>query len=102
VLAIDARRSPRTHRARCDAGRASPKEPRALASGVKWKVYTKGGRHDEGIDAIEWAARGESLRASEILLTLSSIGFPKAQRYASKREKCQATEDWRIASRLGC
>src|SRR5512145_693949 len=24
-----------------------------------WTVYTRGGRHDEGIDAVEWAARGE-------------------------------------------
>ena len=47
VLAIDARRS----------GRG------------KWNVYTKGGRHDEGSDAVEWAARGESLGAGEILLT---------------------------------
>ena len=47
VLAIDARRS--------GAG--------------KWNVYTKGGRHDESIDAVEWAARGESLGAGEILLT---------------------------------
>src|SRR6478672_9327877 len=47
VLAIDARRS--------GAG--------------KWNVYTKGGRHDEGMDAVEWAARGESLGAGEILLT---------------------------------
>lgn len=47
VLAIDARRS--------GAG--------------KWNVYTKGGRHDEGIDAVEWAQRGESLGAGEILLT---------------------------------
>jgi imidazole glycerol-phosphate synthase subunit HisF len=47
VLAIDARRS--------GAG--------------KWNVYTKGGRHDEGIDAVEWAACGESLGAGEILLT---------------------------------
>lgn len=48
VLAIDARR-------------------RKDAEG--WTVYTKGGRHDEGIDAIEWAARGEALGAGEILLT---------------------------------
>jgi cyclase len=34
-----------------------------------WNVYTKGGRHDEGIDAVEWAARGEQLGAGEILLT---------------------------------
>ena len=47
VLAIDARRS--------GPGR--------------WNVYTKGGRVDEGIDAVEWAARGEALGAGEILLT---------------------------------
>lgn len=47
VLAIDARRRP---------------------SGG-WNVYTHGGRNDEGIDAIEWAARGEALGAGEILLT---------------------------------
>ena len=34
-----------------------------------WNVYTKGGRVDEGIDAVEWAARGEALGAGEILLT---------------------------------
>jgi cyclase len=47
VLAIDARRA--------GAGR--------------WHVYTRGGRHDEGIEAVEWAARGEELGAGEILLT---------------------------------
>lgn len=35
----------------------------------RWNVYTKGGRHDEGIDAVEWARRGEELGAGEILLT---------------------------------
>jgi len=49
VLAIDARR------------RASE------TSG--WNVFTRGGRHDEGIDAVEWARRGEELGAGEILLT---------------------------------
>src|SRR5688572_13280543 len=34
-----------------------------------WNVYTRGGRDDEGIDAIEWARRGEQLGAGEILLT---------------------------------
>jgi cyclase len=34
-----------------------------------WTVYTRGGRDDEGLDAIEWAARGEALGAGEILLT---------------------------------
>jgi cyclase len=47
VLAIDARRRP--------------------AGG--WSVYTRGGRDDEGLDAVEWAARGEQLGAGEILLT---------------------------------
>lgn len=47
VLAIDARRN--------------------LAGG--WNVFTKGGRHDEGLDVVEWAARGQALGAGEILLT---------------------------------
>lgn len=34
-----------------------------------WNVFTRGGRDDEKIDAIEWAARGEALGAGEILLT---------------------------------
>lgn len=47
VLAIDARRR----------------------SAGEWNVYTRGGRDDEGIDAVGWAARGEELGAGEILLT---------------------------------
>jgi cyclase len=47
VLAIDARRN----------GKGS------------WNVFTRGGRDDEGMDAIEWAQRGEALGAGEILLT---------------------------------
>jgi cyclase len=47
VLAIDARRN----------------------TGGGWNVFTRGGRDDEGIDAIEWARRGEELGAGEILLT---------------------------------
>jgi cyclase len=47
VLAIDARRH----------------------SAGKWHVYTRGGRDDEGIDAVEWAARGNELGAGEVLLT---------------------------------
>jgi len=47
VLAIDARR----------------RGPRA------WNVYTKGGRVDEGMDAVAWAERGAGLGAGEILLT---------------------------------
>jgi cyclase len=47
-----------------DARRKSPSK-----SNAKWHVYTRGGRDDEGIDAVEWAARGEELGAGEILLT---------------------------------
>lgn len=52
VLAIDARRR-----------RTSDDE------GPAWNVYTRGGRHDEGIDVLEWAEWGEKLGAGEILLT---------------------------------
>lgn len=52
VLAIDARR-----------------EPENKSSEKKWNVYTMGGRHDEGIDAVEWSQHGESLGAGEILIT---------------------------------
>ncbi len=34
-----------------------------------WNVFTRGGRDDEGMDVVEWAARGERLGAGEILLT---------------------------------
>ena len=54
VLAIDARRRPHPEGASRDFG---------------WNVYTRGGRDDEGIDAVEWARRGEELGAGEILLT---------------------------------
>jgi cyclase len=51
VLAIDARRRD------------------ASDSKKGWEVYTHGGRTNTGIDAVEWAARGERLGAGEILLT---------------------------------
>ncbi len=35
----------------------------------RWQVFTHGGRTNEGLDAIEWAARVEELGAGEILLT---------------------------------
>jgi cyclase len=34
-----------------------------------WSVFTYGGRQDTGMDAVEWARRGEALGAGEILLT---------------------------------
>jgi imidazole glycerol-phosphate synthase subunit HisF len=38
-------------------------------SNAGWNVFTRGGRDDEGIDAVEWALEGEMLGAGEILLT---------------------------------
>jgi cyclase len=35
----------------------------------KWYVFTRGGRDDEGMDAVDWAQRGEALGAGEVLLT---------------------------------
>ena len=35
----------------------------------RWEVYTHGGRRPTGIDAVEWARKGEQLGAGEILLT---------------------------------
>lgn len=41
----------------------------ARRSNGSWNVFVKGGREDTGIDAVEWARRGEALGAGEILLT---------------------------------
>ncbi len=41
----------------------------ARKTGSSWNVFVKGGREDTGINAIEWARRGEELGAGEILLT---------------------------------
>jgi cyclase len=35
----------------------------------KWEVFTHGGRHNTGMDAVEWARRVAALGAGEILLT---------------------------------
>ncbi len=34
----------------------------------RWTVFSKGGRENTGIDAIEWARRGEGMGAGEIVL----------------------------------
>lgn len=34
----------------------------------KWHAFTKGGKHDSGLDVIEWAKQGEAYGVSEILL----------------------------------
>lgn len=56
VLAIDAKRRP-------DGG---------------WNVFKHGGRIDTGLDAVEWAVRGNALGAGEILLTSMDCDGTKA------------------------
>lgn len=41
----------------------------AKQEGESWRVFTRGGRRAEDLDALEWAATAESLGAGEILLT---------------------------------
>lgn len=77
VLAIDARR-------RSDGG---------------WNVFTKGGRVDGGIDAVEWAARGEAMGAGEILLTsMNTDGVQDGFDCAMTRAVSRATRIPVIAS----
>src|SRR5882757_10941374 len=42
---------------------------RKKSGALRWEVFTHGGRKTTGLDAIEWAAKMESLGAGEILLT---------------------------------
>jgi len=73
-----------------DARRVSP---------GRWNVFTKGGRIDEGIDAVEWAARGESLGAGEILLTsMNTDGVQDGFDCALTRAVSRATKIPIIAS----
>lgn len=46
--------------------------------GNGWTIYLNGGRVDTGMDAIEWAKKGESLGAGEILLTSMDCDGTKA------------------------
>ena len=57
VLAIDAKRRP---------------------DGSGWNIYKHGGRIDTGIDAVEWAHKGNCLGAGEILLTSMDCDGTKA------------------------
>ncbi len=46
--------------------------------GSGWNIFKNGGRVDMGIDAVEWAIRGEKLGAGEILLTSMDCDGTKA------------------------
>jgi len=64
-----------------------------------WNVYTRGGRDDEGIDAVEWASRGELLGAGEILLTsMDTDGVQQGFDCALTRAVSRATHIPVIAS----
>ncbi len=68
----------------------------------RWHVYTRGGRDDEGIDVIEWAARGEQLGAGEILLTsMDTDGVQTGFDCALTRAVSRATHIPVIASGRG-
>jgi len=79
VLAIDVRRCTHdvsivqrrcTHRPTPDARRVQAVKGADVPIAVHtWEVYTHGGRHPTGIDALEWAVKGVGLGAGEILLT---------------------------------
>ncbi len=65
----------------------------------KWNVYTRGGRDDEGMDAIEWAQRGEQSGAGEILLTsMDTDGVQSGFDCALTRAVSEATRVPVIAS----
>jgi len=48
-----------------DAKQAAP----AANPGIRWEVFTHGGRRPAGLDAVEWARKMQQLGAGEILLT---------------------------------
>jgi imidazole glycerol-phosphate synthase subunit HisF len=69
VLAIDAKRV--AARPGTADGVAAPLggEPHPAQDGLHWEAYLNGGRVPTGLDAVEWAVKGVSLGAGEILLT---------------------------------
>jgi cyclase len=71
----------------------------ARRHGAGWHVYTRGGRDDEGMDAIAWAGRGEELGAGEILLTsMDTDGVQEGFDCALTKAVSQATHVPVIAS----
>jgi cyclase len=68
-------------------------------SGPEWSVYTRGGRQDEGLSAVDWARRAEELGAGEILLTsMDSDGVKKGFDLDLTRAVCAAVAIPVIAS----
>jgi cyclase len=56
--------------AQCIVVAIDAKQTRAAADpGIRWEVFTHGGRRPAGLDAVEWARKMQELGAGEILLT---------------------------------
>ncbi|MGH7354396.1 MAG: imidazole glycerol phosphate synthase subunit HisF [Candidatus Rokuibacteriota bacterium] len=68
VIAIDARREGSASRRVSALPQAGPPEA-SPSDRPRWGVYTHGGRHPAGRDAVEWAREAVALGAGEILLT---------------------------------
>jgi cyclase len=64
VVAIDAKESGNVPR---EGG--VPREGSVPCEGMRWEVYSHGGRKATGMDAVTWAKKMEALGAGEILLT---------------------------------
>jgi imidazole glycerol-phosphate synthase subunit HisF len=43
--------------------------PAPQVAGLRWEVFTHGGRRGTGLDALEWGRKAQQLGAGEILLT---------------------------------
>lgn len=53
-------------------------DAKRVAGEPRWEVYTHGGRHPTGLDAVEWAKKVTRLGAGEILLTSMDADGTKA------------------------
>ena len=72
VLAIDAKKTVQSPKSKVQKTRFTEgfsHQPSAISHQPSWEVYIHGGRTPTGIDALEWARKGEELGAGEVLLT---------------------------------
>ena len=71
----------------------------AKRAGGRFEVYTKGGRVPTGIDAVEWAKRGEAEGAGEIVLnSIDTDGVKRGFDIGMLRAVCSAVRIPVIAS----
>ncbi len=78
-----------------DAKQAKP----AASPGIRWEVFTHGGRRPAALDAVEWARKMQELGAGEILLTsMDRDGTRKGFDLALTRAVAEAVDVPVIAS----